>query len=249
MNKYALIGRKLSHSYSPIIHQYLFKKNDINATYSLIEIEENELEKCIVDLKNNLYSGFNVTIPYKEKVIPYCDILTDAAKEIGAVNTIYLKDGKVIGDNTDHSGFAKELDYYNIDVNLKNVYVLGNGGAAKAIAYALKKKGANVIFVSRSGNGIGYDELKQIDKYDILINTTPLGMYPNLDASILEEDIVKRANLCIDLIYNPRKTKFLSFAKEGYHSLLMLFFQAIDAEEIWQDKKIHYDLLELEKLI
>lgn len=249
MNKYGLIGRKLSHSYSPIIHRYIFEKNNIDATYSLIEVEENELEKCIIDLKNNLYSGFNVTIPYKEKVIPYCDLLTDAAKAIGAVNTIYLRGGKVVGDNTDHSGFAKELDYYNIDVSEKNVYILGNGGAAKAIAYALEKKGANIIFVSRSGNGITYHKLKGIEQYDILINTTPLGMYPNTDSCILDEDTIKKANICIDLIYNPRKTKFLSFAKKGYHSLLMLFFQAIDAEGIWNGIEIDYDLLELEKLI
>lgn len=249
MNKYGLIGHKLSHSYSPLIHQYLFEKNNISATYSLIEVGKNELINCINDLKNNVYAGYNVTIPYKEKIIPYCDILTNAAKEIGAVNTVYISNGMVVGDNTDHSGFAKQLEFYNIEVNKKDVYILGNGGAAKAIKYALENKGANVYVVSRSGNYLTYDDLKNINKYDILINTTPLGMYPNVDSCVLDEAYIKRASICIDLIYNPRMTRFLSFANEGYHSLLMLIFQAICAEEIWHQKKFEYDLEELEKII
>ena len=249
MNRYGLIGHKLPHSYSPKIHEYLFKKNNINATYSLLEVEENELGDCILKLRNSEYQGFNVTIPYKEKVICYCDELTDAAKEIGAVNTIYLSNGKVIGDNTDHSGFALQLDIQNIDVKNKNVYILGNGGAAKAVSYAFEKKGATVINVSRSGNGITYDALKVIEHYDVLVNTTPLGMFPNIETSILDEEYFKRADVCIDLIYNPRLTKFLSFAKEGYHSLLMLILQAIHAEEIWQGSKLVYDIKELEELL
>lgn len=249
MNRYGLIGYKLAHSYSPIIHQYLFSKNNINATYDLVEVEENELANIIEDLKNNTYQGLNVTIPYKEKIIPFCDILTDAAKKIGAVNTLYIRNGNVIGDNTDHSGFARQLDFYNIDVNGKNVYVLGNGGAAKAIKYALTSLGANVVVVSRSGKDISYEDLIKLDRYDILINTTPLGMYPNTDTSILEKEIVQKAEICIDLIYNPRFTKFLSFAKEGYHSLLMLVFQAIDAEEIWQKSNLEYNLNEIEGLL
>ena len=245
MNRYGLIGHHLSHSYSPIIHQYLFKKNNIDATYSLIEVSENELEACINDLRNNIYQGFNVTIPYKEKIMPYCDILTDAAKNIGAVNTIYLRNGQVVGDNTDYLGFATELKIFDIDVNKKDVYVMGNGGASKAICYALKLLGANPIITSINGEGLTYDELKKIDSYDVLINATPVGMYPNIDSCVIEECNIKKAKICIDLIFNPQITKFLSYAKKGYNGLLMLIFQAIHAEEFWQETKISYDLDEL----
>lgn len=249
MNKYGLIGKKLSHSYSEIIHKYLFAANNIDALYTLIEVEENELLGCINDLKCNLYKGYNVTIPYKEAIMKYCDILTDSAKEIGAVNTIYLKDGMVVGDNTDYVGFIRQLKYYNIDVYDKDVYVLGNGGSSKAIKYALKELGANVFVVSRSGAEMSYETLMKINHYDLLINTTPLGMYPNIDNSILDECYIKKADICIDLIYNPKITKFLSFANEGYNGLSMLIFQAVKAEEIWQGHKLKYDLEEIEGLL
>lgn len=248
MNKYGLIGHHLSHSYSQIIHQYLFDKNNIAATYSIIDIEKEKIENYINQLKNNIYQGFNVTIPYKEEVIQYCDILTDSAKNIGAVNTIYLRDGKVVGDNTDYLGFISELKIYDIDVKGKDVYVLGNGGASKAICYALESLKANPIIVSRSGEGLTYDEFKQIDHYDVLINTTPVGMYPNIGECIIEECHVKKASVCVDLIYRPQVTRFLSYANEAYNGLYMLIFQAIHAEEYWQKTKLNYDLEELLKL-
>ena len=248
MNKYGLIGHHLSHSYSPIIHNYLYNKNGIDASYSLIEVEENGLRKCIEDLKNNVYSGYNITIPYKQKIMAYCDELTEASKNIGAVNTIYLKDGKVIGDNTDYLGFITELESYNIDVFGQKIYVLGNGGASKAICYALKKIGGTPIIVSRNGEGISYHELENINYYPVLVNTTPVGMYPDINGCVIEEHLIKRAGVCIDLIFNPQVTKFLSYANCGYNGLLMLIFQALHAVELWQQREITYDLEELMKL-
>lgn len=245
MSKFGLIGYRLSHSYSPMIHEYLFKKNNIDASYSLIEVELDELKECIERLKDNTYSGYNVTIPYKEKIMAYCDILTDAAKEIGAVNTVYMRDGKVIGDNTDYLGFIAQLEMHNIDVLNKNVYVLGNGGASKAICYSLKMLNANPIIVSRTDKGISYEEFSKIDSYDIIINTTPLGMYPNVNDCVLKEEIIKKADICIDLIFNPKVTKFLSHAKIGYNGLFMLIFQAIHAEKLWLKKEISFELNEL----
>ena len=139
MNRYGLLGRKLGHSQSKIIHEYFFNIHNVSATYDLIEIEEEEIKTKIDLIKKGYYQGFNVTVPYKEKVIPYLDILSDSARKIGAVNTIYLKDGLLIGDNTDYLGFIEELKYLDLDLQDKNVYVLGSGGSSKAIHYALQK--------------------------------------------------------------------------------------------------------------
>ncbi len=234
MNRYGLLGHKLGHSQSKVIHEFFFKKNGIDATYDLIEIEENEIENKIKLVKTGYYQGLNVTVPYKEKVITYLDELSSSAKEIGAVNTIYLKDGVLIGDNTDYLGFIDELNYLGLNLNDKNVYVLGSGGSSKAICYALKKVNANPIIVSRSNlNGITYDMISNINHFDAIVNTTPVGMYPNIEGEILNKDIVEKADLCIDLICNPKQTKFLQYSKCGYNGIYMLIFQAIHAQKLW----------------
>lgn len=246
MNKYALLGHPLTHSCSPIIHNELFKQNNINATYELLDILEDEILEYLNKIRKGIYQGYNVTIPYKEKVMPYLDSLTDAAKIIGAVNVIYLRDGKLIGDNSDFYGFILQLKHQKIDVKNKNVYVLGNGGAAKAIIYALKLMNANVTVVSRR-SGFSYDDLANLSKIDVLINTTPVGMYPNVDASPVSEEVISKTETCIDIIFNPRKTKFLQLANQKNEGLPMLIFQAIKAEEIWQGHKIDYQYEEIEK--
>lgn len=249
MNRYGLLGRKLGHSSSKIIHEMIFISSNIEATYDLIELEENQLEEKIKLLRTGYYNGFNVTIPYKEKVIPYLDKLTIAANEIGAVNTIYLKDGLLIGDNTDYLGFIDEVNFYKLDVNNKDVYVLGSGGASKAICYALKKLGANPITVSRDkAKGMTYGELCECNKIDLIVNTTPVGMYPNSEGEILPKEVVSKAECCIDLICNPKVTRFLEYAKTGYNGLYMLIFQAVHAELKW-NKDINYSVEEIyEKL-
>ena len=234
MNRYGLLGRKLGHSQSKIIHEYFFNLHNVSATYDLIEIEEEEIKTKIDLIKKGYYQGFNVTVPYKEKVIPYLDILSDSARKIGAVNTIYLKDGLLIGDNTDYLGFIEELKYLDLDLQDKNVYVLGSGGSSKAIHYALQKINAKPIIVSRDNKkGITYDELYTMNHFDVIVNTTPVGMYPNVDGAILSEDVVSKADLCIDIICNPKQTKFLQYAKCGYNGLYMLIFQAIHAQKLW----------------
>jgi shikimate dehydrogenase len=249
MNRYGLLGRKLGHSLSKIIHEYIFEKSNIDATYDLIELEEDEILDKINLLRSGYYSGFNVTIPYKETVIPYLDKLTDAAKEINAVNTIYMSDGKLIGDNTDYLGFIDQLNFFNIDVTDKEVYVLGSGGASKAIVYALNKLNAKTIVVSRNiSNGITYEEFKNIKHYDLIINTTPIGMYPNIDGEVLEKEVVEKADICIDLITTPKVTKFLEYSKIGFNGIYMLIFQAIHAEEIW-NKFITFDVKELYNML
>ena len=170
----------------------------------------------------------------KEKFIKYLDELSDAANMIGAVNTIYLKEGKLFGDNTDYLGFIEQLKEENIDVNGKDVFVLGGGGASKAICYALRKLNANPIVVSRDKNkGITYDEMTNIDSFYLIVNTTPVGMFPNVDGEILPKSIVKKASFCIDIICNPKVTKFLEYSAIGYNGIPMLVFQAVYAEKLW----------------
>lgn len=249
MNRYGLLGRKLGHSKSKIIHECIYNKSNINAVYDLIEIEENEIEKQINLLRDGTYKGYNVTIPYKEIVIPYLDELTLPAQEIGAVNTIYIKDGLLIGDNTDYIGFIDELDFFGVDVMNKDVYVLGSGGASKAICYAIKKRNGNPIVVSRNkNNGITYDELSKIERFDLIVNTTPVGMYPNIDAEILSKNIIDKADCCIDLICNPKQTKFLEYSKKGYNGICMLIFQAIHAENRW-NSEISFNYKEIYELL
>ena len=234
MNRYGLLGRKLGHSQSKIIHEYYFNLHNVSATYDLLEIEEDEIKSKIDLIKTGYYQGLNVTVPYKEKVMQYLDVLSESAKAIGAVNTIYLRDGLLIGDNTDYLGFIDELNYLNLDLNGKNVYVLGSGGSSKAIYYAMLKINAKPVIVSRDNKkGITYEELSNMNHFDVIVNTTPVGMYPNVDGAILSEDIVSKADLCIDIICNPKQTKFLQYAKTGYNGLYMLIFQAIHAQKLW----------------
>lgn len=249
MNKYGLLGEKLSHSQSKIIHEFFFKENDIDATYDLIEVSEDKLKEIIDLVKNGIYQGLNVTIPYKEKVIKYLDLLTEAAKEIGAVNTIYLKDDKLIGDNTDYLGFIDQLAFLDLDVTNKDVYVLGSGGASKGICYALKQLKANPIVISRNREkGLDYAILNDVETFDLLVNTTPVGMYPNVNDEILSKDIVSKAKCSIDLICNPKTTKFLEYSSQGYNGIYMLIFQALHAEYIWGNQ-IDIDINKLYELL
>ncbi|MDM8533852.1 shikimate dehydrogenase [Clostridiaceae bacterium HSG29] len=236
MKKYGLLGEKLSHSKSPEIHNDIFKYLEIEASYDLIETEKENLLKHI-----KKYDGLNVTIPYKTEVIKHLKDITDIAKKIGAVNTIYNE----VGYNTDYYGFKKMLEINNISVSNKVVYILGTGGASKAVFKYLKDNNAkSIYFVSRTikeENIISYDNLKNVEG-DIIINTTPVGMYPDIDKSPVNEEILEKFKVAIDLIYNPYETKFLSISKElnlkTTNGLYMLIGQAIKAEEIWQECKI-----------
>ena len=251
MKNYALLGEKLSHSYSPIIHKEIFKAYNLDANYSLLECKKEELEGIINSLREGKYDGFNVTIPYKIEVMKYLDIISDEALKIGSVNTIAYKDGKIIGYNTDYYGFYNELKYYNIDVKNKNCFILGTGGASLALYRALVDMGGIVKYVSRSpknDNTITYDELEN-KNIDLLVNATPVGMYPNIGNSPVSFDIAKKAKNVVDIIFNPKRTKLLLDSNSNYNGLLMLVGQAVKAEEIWQDKDYPADIKDLLKEI
>lgn len=237
LSKYGLIGEHLSHSYSAIIHNRLFKIHNIDANYELIEVSEDGLKDLVDSLRRGEYQGFNVTIPYKVKVMQYLDEVSSEALKVGAVNTIAYKDGKVIGYNTDYYGFLDTIKRHNIDCKNKNAYILGNGGACKACFSVLDDLGANVNIVSRSSH-MSYGELEQLNDIYLMVNTTPVGMFPNVDNMPVKEEVKDKAKYIIDIIYNPIKTKLIDGKEQGYNGLYMLVSQAIKALEIWLDIRI-----------
>lgn len=242
--QYGLIGKNITYSKSPSIHQHMAKRLGIEISYDLLDAEEEDLSKLVKKLRNGLYHGFNVTIPYKQKIMSFVDQLTPKAARIKAVNTLYIKGGKVIGDNTDYDGFLGLIARHKIDVKDKNVYILGTGGAAKAAYIVLLDLGAKVTVVTRHlvdldpiyQRVISYEMLNPKD-VDIYVNATPIGTTPKTSESVLDRHHVDK-QIVIDLIYQPEKTTLMSFAKESYNGLTMLIIQALKSEEIWFERKI-----------
>jgi len=242
--KYGLLGKHIAYSKSPLIHQYMAKKLGLSITYDLIDIDEEDLPRYIKLLRKGLYQGYNVTIPYKQVVMKYVDELTPKAKRIKAVNTLYVKGDKIIGDNTDYDGFLGLIAKHNVDVKDKHVYLLGTGGAAKAAYIVLSDLGANITVVTRQladndplfKHVITYQMINPKD-VDIYVNATPIGTSPKVNESVLNKHYVDQKTV-IDLIYQPQKTLLMSYAKEAYNGLWMLIIQAVKSEEIWFDRKI-----------
>ena len=243
--EYGLIGEKLKHSFSKEIHERIGKYQ-----YDLIELSKNEFDSFMMH-KN--FKAINVTIPYKQEVIKYLDYISDEAKKINAVNTIVNKNGKLYGYNTDYLGFKKMLNHFNIDVNDKNVIILGTGGTANTTSHVVKDLNAkSITFVSRNAkeNVITYDNIKDYsENIDILINTTPVEMYPNNDKQIIKSlDGFDNLKAVIDVIYNPLRTNLTLKAKEkniNYcNGLYMLIAQAYFAIEIFLDCKLNTSIID-----
>lgn len=224
---FGLIGGKLAHSYSPQIHSHLG-----DYSYVLIEKQPEELEKL---LRSGTFDGFNVTIPYKSTVIPYCDELSAVAARMGAVNTIVRReDGTLIGHNTDYFGFETMLLQSGIDIQGKKALVLGSGGASKTAVAVLQDKGADVVVISRSGQN-NYENLYLHTDASLIVNTTPVGMYPANGKSPLSLDIFPHLECVLDMIYNPARTALLQRSEErgiiAMNGLLMLVAQAKESAE------------------
>ncbi len=258
MEFYGLLGEKLSHSLSPEIHSEILKSLNKDGAYKLFEIKRDDLGRFTEAIKLLKVRGCNVTIPYKKEIMKYIDIVSEEANNIGAVNTILLKDEKLYGYNTDYFGFGYMLKVSGIDIRDKVAVILGNGGASRAVLhYLLDNEIRQVYIVSRNPNKdvfefentkiISYEELNSISG-DILINSTPVGMYPNIENSPVSKDVVNRFTSLVDLIYNPMETKFLSYGKElnkkRVGGLYMLVGQAVKAQEIWQDTIINDSVIE-----
>ena len=259
MEFFGLLGEKLGHSLSPEIHHKVFSLLNIEAAYKLFEVERNDLGKFAESLKVLKIKGSNVTIPYKEDIMKYLDFISPEAKKINAVNTIVLNENKLYGYNTDYFGFGTIISKNKVELKDKTIMVLGTGGASKAVIhYLLDNRVKEVYLVSRTKKSVSeyedsrvknvtYEEIKQIVG-DVIVNTTPVGMYPNIDNSPVGEDIINNFQTLIDIVYNPRLTKFLSIVqnlnKKICGGLEMLVGQAIKAEELWQNRIIDDEVLE-----
>ena len=229
-----LLGRHLGHSYSPQIHKML-----ANYDYQLFELEPELLGDF---LRSDKFDGINVTIPYKKTVIPYCSVLTDCARSLGAVNTIIRKpDGTLIGHNTDYYGFQFMLRQSRLSVLGKKALVLGSGGASATVNAVLTEAGADVIIISRSGAN-NYNNLELHYDAAIIVNTTPVGMYPDTGLSPIDLKHFHALEGVFDLIYNPARTRLLQMAKEkgviAMNGLTMLVAQAKEAAQCFTDNHI-----------
>ncbi len=226
--KYCLIGEKLSHSYSKTIHE------SFNLDYSLVELKKDELGGF---LKNCEYDGFNVTIPYKKDVLPYLKKISKVAKTAGAVNTIVNKNGELYGYNTDVEGMGYMLKRRGATINGKNVLILGSGGTSNTAVTLCKLRNANsYTVVSRTGE-VNYDNCYAFIDTQIIINTTPVGMYPNVYNKPIELSKFPKLEGVFDCIYNPKNTELISEAKSlgipCSSGLAMLVKQGLLAEDIW----------------
>tara|TARA_A100001011_G_scaffold342471_2_gene376029 strand:- start:996 stop:1784 length:789 start_codon:yes stop_codon:yes gene_type:complete len=250
MNKYLVIGNPIEHSLSPLLHSFWIKKHSINAIYEKQLVKKNDIEKIFNDMKENKIQGINVTVPFKKVVIPFLDRLSDTAKKTQSVNTIFKRQNKLVGDNTDVYGFSEAIKLTNFDLINKKALILGAGGVVPSIILALKNMGSLQITLSNRTNEKAenlkksFPFLKVISwgetiKSDLIINATSLGIKKNeeikLDYSKLD------GQLFYDVIYNPPKTKFLENAKKfdrkTENGKNMFIYQAQKAFEIWHGIK------------
>lgn len=239
--RFGLIGKTLGHTFSKPYFEAKFKTIGENATYENVELAEiSEVQQILTQG----YSGLNVTIPYKEAIIPYLDELTPVANEIGAVNTVLFKNGKSIGTNTDAFGFKQMIKPF-FESHHERALIIGTGGASKAVAYVLEELGVRVSYLSRTpkaNNEFSYEDVNEnmILFHGIIVNTSPVGGFPKPEEAVqIPYQFLTPKHLVIDLIYNPSETLFLKNAKaQGatvLNGLTMLHQQAEKAWELWNN--------------
>jgi len=249
VKKYLVIGNPIEHSLSPKLHNYWIKQNNLDALYDKKQLNENDIKGIITEIKNGKIDGINVTVPFKKSVIPFLDQLTPLAKEAQSVNTIFKKDNKVFGDNTDIGGFEQALKHINYSVQNKKIFILGAGGVAPSIIIALEKLGAAKITLSNRTKEKTedlkkiYPNLEIIDwgetsDFNMIINATSLGLKNDDEIKLNYTDIGPN-KLFYDIIYNPSKTKFLSKARQFGNQIengkMMFIYQAQLAFKIWHN--------------
>lgn len=258
--KYGLIGNPIERSLSPFIHNGLYKKLDINNIYLTFEVGE-DLSEVVSSLKTLGIEGYNVTIPYKKEIIKYLDDIDRDAENIGAVNTVVNRDDRLIGYNTDGIGFLKVIDDRSIDLKDKNILLLGSGGAANSIAMKLLDRDINSLYIYNRTMSMARNLKARLEKYhpsskielcnikelerekiDMIVNTSSVGMYPNINESPIDLEGFKNNLIIYDIVYKPLKTQLiLDGISRGYNcinGIEMLVNQAIYSQEIWLDKKI-----------
>ena len=214
MRKFGLLGKKLSHSLSPLLHNTFFEDMGLKDEYKLYEVDETEIDNFKNYMLENSIEGVNITVPYKKVFLDKLDYISDEAKEIGAINLLYIKDNKFYGDNTDYYGFKYTLEKNQVDVKNQKVIIIGKGGASASVYKVLKDMGAEDITFYFRKDKLSKIEFPENTAGDIIINTTPVGMYPFIQDSLVNKEILKNFKIAIDLIYNPLETKFLRESRE-----------------------------------
>ncbi len=263
---FCIIGNPIEHSLSPVLHNYWFRKYKIDAKYSILEIKENKLEEVVNKIKRKEINGINITLPYKQKIVSYLDLLVNDAELTSSVNTLFLdENGNLIGENTDVFGlqaaYLKEVD----NANRKKVLVIGAGGVSPSVILSLQKSGVKnislinrtlekCIFLKKKFKNINILEWKnlkeEVKKYDIIINATSLGLKNGKDFEFNFED-TKENLIYIDTIYNPLETKTFKYLKEKkanvFNGLYMFIYQGQKAFYLWNkvNPEIDQELLEL----
>ena len=268
-----VIGHPIEHSMSPVMHNAALKELSLDFIYLAIDVTPKDLEKAVIGFKKHDIKGINVTIPHKEKIIQYLDKIEPLAKKIGAVNTIKNVNGKLIGKNTDAIGAKKALIDAGFELTGKKALILGAGGAARAISFALSEKIDELFICNRTekraiklakaledstkitatGMNMSKEALKSlIDKVNLLINTTPLGMYPDVGISPIPRELLADHLFVYDIIYNPLNTQLLKDASEigckTLNGIEMFINQGALAFEWWTDIKPNINTMK-EKII
>lgn len=264
--RYALLGSPVSGSKSPLIHHTSFVFNEINATYEAFEVLPEQLGEALKAFILDGYSGFNITMPHKEAVLAFVDELDPLAEHMGAVNTLVVRNGKIRGYNTDGLGLAESLTHHGLVLQGLRVLVLGAGGAAKGICHALALSGVGRLDIynrtletaqalvlslveqyeveSKVFDLTEFDLEKahKLSGYDLVINTTSVGMIPNTESLPIEPEIFSKETVFCDIVYKPHETLFLRRARamgaKCIYGIEMLIFQALLSEQLWEDCQI-----------
>ncbi len=263
MKQYAVIGNPVEHSLSPAMYRRIFGDLNLNANHQAHPVKEHELSSVISDIRNGLYEGLNVTIPYKQKVIPFLDKLDEHAKNIGAVNCISREGGRLIGYNTDWIGFIYSLSSLNIDIQNRDFILLGAGGAARAILYGLSVENANKIWIinrtEEKARSLIKDMRKQFPKQkmtvatwenipskilksSVIINGTSVGMSPQVHQNPMYKEYVFPTQIAVDIVYTPVWSQFRKLNHEiggrSIGGLSMLMYQGLSALDIWFNESL-----------
>ncbi len=260
MKKYLVIGNPIDHSLSPKLHNYWFKKYNIDASYDKKKTNDEDLQSIIFDVKKKKLNGINVTVPYKKVVIPYLDKLSPEAEQTQSVNTIVLSNNNLVGHNTDIAGFAKAIKSSNFNIEGKKAFILGAGGVVPSIIFALKEMKVSQIIVSnRTRNKAEnlksqFNNLEVLDwggivDFDIIINATSLGL--NKETIKLDFSKSGKNKLFYDVIYNPSETNFLKEGKKlgniTENGKWMFIYQASEAFKLWHgiEPQVNRDVLNI----
>ena len=247
MKKFLVIGNPIEHSLSPKLHNYWIKSNNIDAIYEKKELDEDELVDTVLQIKQKKIEGINVTVPFKKTIIPFLNELTAEAESTQSVNTLYLKNKKVIGHNTDIIGFETSIEKSKFNIFNKEILILGAGGVVPSIIFALNKMKVSKIKISnRTKNkaenlkehfkNIELIEWGEVPNVDMIVNATSIGLKKE-DVMKLDFSLMSGNKFFYDVIYNPNETNFLKIGKElGNKTLngkLMFIYQALSAFKIW----------------